>query len=101
MMRDGFTDEEVEAAMCLWEAFVRADARGALNPSLSIHWQDIGTAEFRWRVGCIAPDLEALWTDCEDQDQIDLGSFDWDFCPMVVSLMDASLNLPTKEQIFL
>lgn len=93
------TDLEVEAAMCLWEAFLRADDDGLLPANLRVQWEDVGTSVIRCMVRDIAPEVEALWLSLNDAEQWDLGPFDWEFCPLIVSLMTDGVACPSKELV--
>lgn len=92
------TEGIAEAALCLWEAMLDARSEGAAPPWLEEYWWGEGTSAMRMRCIALAPAVDKLWKSL-GPDQDDFEPFDWEFCPLVLSLMPDPATLPTIDQL--
>lgn len=77
-MRTGYTETQVETALCLWEAVIEIDRGGQPAAPWAAYWEANGTAAFRSKMIDLAPACDA------DFDLLSGAygmSFDWDFVP--------------------
>ena len=84
-MEKMFTEYDVEAAMCLWEAFldrVRNDQGDPIKQKLEAHLDGNGYAQTRMHVLDQAQRCNEEWAKLGDAS--DGMSFDWDFCPAFI-----------------
>jgi hypothetical protein len=72
------TREEVDAALCVWEAMLASKSR---NPALRAAFAAHGYAAMRGLAPELGVKIEAAWCALTEDQQDDAGAFDWEFVP--------------------
>lgn len=86
-------------AMCLWEAMLEDMQSPSPTPWLKAAFDEVGTSVMREHCLFLATHLDALFQEVGKMTDIDLGCFDWEFCPNVIQCMKDGERLPTAQEV--
>lgn len=86
------TRDEIEAALCLWEAMLEVrNGRFTSEHWINVQWEEMGTVHMRhWAISAAAY-LGKVWNAAPmtDDTRDMLSPFDWEFVPAVLGRMSA------------
>jgi hypothetical protein len=76
-----YTHDQVEAALCLWEAVLERRSDNAIDAAFERH----GAWALRQAVMSMAHHCDDVWLALTDLGNDDRVTFDWEFCPAYVA----------------
>ena len=83
------TDDDVYAAMSVWEDMLAAKASGDPDfTAMLTLWGRIGTVAMRAKAFTIARFANAVWARLDDDAQVMFEPFDWEFVPALLRTIE-------------
>lgn len=89
-----YSFEQVDAALCIWEEILTLQFSGELPRPASDYKLRVGTVQMRGTALSLAADAVAVWGAMTTEEQDSCDTFDWDFIPAFVALVDWSGTTP-------